>query len=1084
MAENSCKIMLGPARTGKRLRLAEQYTKTLKCAEESAQLVKSLWLLPSNSAVSETRDLIASLVTSAVLEPGIYTFAGFAEAVISESARPIRPITPLQQRHLLGQAIERARSENRLDYFLPVASTPGFFTQLTSWIAEQKRQDAWAEDLQKQASSKRERELALLYGEYQRLLAVGKLYDAEGRFWAARDILSAATGGKFSKIDQLVVTGFTDFTVAQLYILRTLAKVASQTRIALTADANLLETEGHFGRGMMFSPVCKTLRHLQEALPKAVLDYETGKLSLPKSLRVAEQRLFGEHSDDAADDSADPRTLRAIAAAGEQQELVLVAAQIKRQLLSGEIRPEQVAVVSRNLRADSARIAEVLQDHGIPYWMETQSRLAGSTLLRSLHQLLRLHVENWPFRLLLELAGNRTITAFDSPKDIRPRVALEQSIRTAQIPSGRKRLIEQLERWASASTKDREEPAKQAFVADQLLTLLSDRLDDLPAAAEFAEWPTHLESLLTALGVLKSGSLAEWRLISQALHAVGQAESWALGESQQADVRELLSALQTIGDQLAMPSTNDDVGRVRVLTAESARHLTIPHIHLVGLTEQSFSASVTSPQLDASPQRSAGQLAADQAEMMYLFYTMVTRATESLTISYPALDDKGQPLPPSPMLEELQRCFRPDSISTTIQQPGTAFELDSSPTSRTAHRHWAVLQAQQGQPALLAGLLGSLAVCGRATIGGIGAVASRAKREAFGPFEGLLESDVARKALTNAFDVSHLWSPSQLEDYAGCPFRFFAGQLLGLKPAKDITVANDMGRRGSMLHQVLASVHQRLAEQPLELSDDEPLRELLAERFREELANEIAAHPLSGLQESLREIERREVDSWATQYAEQELTYRSRWEEIDQPPRPAHFEVRFGPEVSGGDQAPQSPLSKPVPFELDLGEAQIRITGQIDRIDLGRVGEVTVFNIIDYKSGKEVRFKHEHLASGKQLQLPLYAMAAEQLLLADQGAQAMAVGYWSIQGKGFEKGALHLKTPAADGLQSSSEWEEIQAQLVETLKQLVNGVQQGEFPVYNSDENCTSWCDYRTICRVAQIRSLEKRWPEEGEPQE
>ena len=40
---------------------------------------------------------------------------------------------------------------------------------------------------------------------------------------------------------------------------------------------------------------------------------------------------------------------------------------------------------------------------------------------------------------------------------------------------------------------------------------------------------------------------------------------------------------------------------------------------------------------------------------MLLFYEVLTRATERLTISYPALDDKAQDLPPSSYVTELER---------------------------------------------------------------------------------------------------------------------------------------------------------------------------------------------------------------------------------------------------------------------------------------------------------------------------------------------------------------------------------------------------------------------------------------------
>ena len=100
-------------------------------------------------------------------------------------------------------------------------------------------------------------------------------------------------------------------------------------------------------------------------------------------------------------------------------------------------------------------------------------------------------------------------------------------------------------------------------------------------------------------------------------------------------------------------------------------------------------------------------------------------------------------------------------------------------------------------------------------------------------------------------------------------------------------------------------------------------------------------------------------------------------------------------------------LSTEKPFELDVSGERMRFTGQIDRIDVGRVGDSLVFNVIDYKTSALARVKPDEVRSGLQIQLPLYAMAAAELLLADKQAAALSAGYWSIRGKGFcRRGAV------------------------------------------------------------------------------
>ena len=80
----------------------------------------------------------------------------------------------------------------------------------------------------------------------------------------------------------------------------------------------------------------------------------------------------------------------------------------------------------------------------------------------------------------------------------------------------------------------------------------------------------------------------------------------------------------------------------------------------------------------------------------------------------------------------------------------------------------------------------------------------------------------------------------------------------------------------------------------------------------------------------------------------------------------------------------------------------VRLAGRIDRIDLGTVGGQAIFNILDYKTGGGMRFSLEACQRGTVLQLPLYALAAGELILNDRNAVPWQAGYWYISGDGFK----------------------------------------------------------------------------------
>ena len=176
---------------------------------------------------------------------------------------------------------------------------------------------------------------------------------------------------------------------------------------------------------------------------------------------------------------------------------------------------------------------------------------------------------------------------------------------------------------------------------------------------------------------------------------------------------------------------------------------------------------------------------------------------------------------------------------------------------------------------------------------------------------------------------------------------------------------------------------------------------------------------------------------------------------------------------------------EPEPFELVCGSETVRFSGRIDRIDLGQAGEQTVFNIVDYKSGRpSPRTSARSIDEGYSLQLPLYALAARELL-SEQQAVSYRAAYWHVAANGYqEKDAVKFQLDTAGQIQLSPEWESLEARLRLRVRSLVEGIRRGEFPMFSADDKCTSHCDFATVCRVNQTRQQEKTWqaPQEAPP--
>ena len=1103
-------ILAGSACSGKTERLLASYREKLFHSASNSSILRppqSLWIVSNLTLLAQLRDrLVATSPTEnstprSILNPALYTFTSFAQSIIARSDHFIRPISPIQKRRLLHHTIQAVKARGHLQHFAAVADTPGFVSQVDETIAALKRADSWPEAFQQWCDSRprsdlRNRELARLYVAYQGELQRLNLYDAEGRFWAAREILSQSRADKHRRYELVVFSGFNDFTTAQLDILRLLQQRSDKMQFALTVEAESDHPDSV--DTLVFSKPRNTLNRLQELFSSLEIQQLADSPAPEGSLRDLQQHALRETTVSNTG-KTEFSNAQIIAAASELGELEFIAQQIKTMLVEGRAQAEEMIVVHRGDEKNQACLASVFRDYGIPVWSEASSRLESEPLVRALSSLLRLIEEDWPFHALLDVIGNRLFRCWDEDNEsmdlsFRRRVAIESVLRSTQLPAGKKTLLEQLEYRANQTANDQPGLAnqrrdRQLLIAFDSLRHLDSRLEALPAEASIELWLTSLEQLLQQLGVFhsvtaRSPEADTWRQLRKALRKVEQLDVM-LGSSSKLKLAELQSLLANVTRTQRVASVQEPTGCVRVLSAETARKLSVEHLFLAGLNEQSFAeAQNSSVEIETASEASAPtemlDVSANEAgrsDSMLLFYELITRPTQSLTLSYPALDSKGQPLTPTPLLNDLQRSLAPRTICERQLSLGQAAEPGDQAVSVGDFRRQAIVRALDSDASWLAGMIShpTYVRAGSAVLSGVEGVAQRSKREGFSEFEGLITSPAAQSALSQRFDAEHLWSPSRLEGYAACPFRFFSEQLLGLQPLNELTLQNDARRRGSLLHQVLATIHEQLSQS----TDQDATADELIERFMEALDQLIKASPLRGINQSLQEIERREIEAWVPSYAEQEIDYRAQWQHLDVPPRPAHFEVRFGPKAhSSQDDSDQASMA--VPFELDLGDERIRLTGQIDRVDIGCVGDVRVFNIIDYKSGREVKLKHEKVCSGHQLQLPLYALAAERLLLAEQNAVALATGYWNIQGKGFQTkkgGSLIVRELAQGQLQSSADWRRLEPEILQRVQGIIREIRQGHFPVYNEDEQCTRSCELSTICRVAQIRSLEKVWP-------
>ncbi len=314
------------------------------------------------------------------------------------------------------------------------------------------------------------------------------------------------------------------------------------------------------------------------------------------------------------------------------------------------------------------------------------------------------------------------------------------------------------------------------------------------------------------------------------------------------DRKQAREALVDILGSQTLGSANDEPGRVRVLSAASARHLRIPYLFLAGLSEKSFPAADREDGVysQAEHQRliEAGlplpSRSDRQTDEMLLFYETITAATRRLYLSYPAVDESGEPLTPSPYLKEVEQACGTTPIARTEQIDLSPVPGEDDLCSIEAFRIRAVADAIQGKAELLAGFVGwdnqtgesvgrrspVAPVCdgpptrgdlvppyggnvAQAVLRGLEFSLARQNRERFVAAEGML-SPAAAKSLEAEFPSDRIFSATELERYAYCPYRYFLEKVLNVEPLEEVELEVDYMQRGQMAHALLAAFHRRV----------------------------------------------------------------------------------------------------------------------------------------------------------------------------------------------------------------------------------------------------------------------------------
>ncbi|MBU0641192.1 MAG: exodeoxyribonuclease V subunit gamma [Planctomycetes bacterium] len=985
-------FVLGRAGAGKTHHCLDAALANLACPNEHGRLIL---LVPEQASLQMERALVGRTLRQVYARAEVLSFTRLAQRVFGE----LGPEPNLLGAHARVLALRTvvARLPDTWRAFRAAAHTNGFFTQLDRVIEELLRENvspaefaAAVAHLEEADAQARAAEIARVYAAYVGWLGRERV-DPAARLAVLRERLAAS---EWLCDTRLWVDGFAGFTGQELATLVTLASGARETTITLLLDP----AAPAVAPGNRPDPL-HLFYHTESTYQRLMTLFDQAGIACHPPLRLTPARpprqrntamlarleagLATEHEEpprSTTTGASDASAVRVLACPTHRDELRQAARFIRQQVVesAGGLRCRDFALIARDLEPFADTVVEVFAEYGLPCFIDRRRPLRAHPLSRGVLALLDVATTDFA-----AAATTRLLRTGLLPLSRAQRECLENLIAGHEIRGAG---LWRRPRWDFAGDSQlgashgadpsgcvAESPelagARQRIVA-ALTPLLELAHADKPPAG--ATWARALHGV--AANLQFADCVNGWIAAARDTHAWESAElhrlAWdafcellenlhnVLGETpitagELAAVSGSILGEQTLG--LAPPTLD----QVLVASIERSRHPEIKHAWVFAFNEGIFPAPPPDDCLLTTTDRdrlSASGLPAPRAhrdaafDERLLAYIALTRASTSLTISYATTSTTGYPLQPSPLLGALLRVLPEVEVATpTEHEPPVCL-------NELVRRYLSVRQGD-APPQRVQALYEKLCQLLRSNDTGAARLAwllrgttYRNQPAAVGNFRR--PRDTEPKLIWRA-------SPSEIESYLRCPFQHFCSYGLGLEPRRGPQpVTWDLG---SSAHDILARVTRRALAEPgsVRAISDKRWQELLSAArsdFEANLPDDLGerrpqvAFLCSMLGSILKDVVAVHADRWRRGTFEPLLL--------------EHGFGRAGPE----------PALPPLALSAATGQ-RVEIHGQIDRVDICRVGDDAFVLVYDYKSSAEA-FTGDYL-SEKQLQLLLYLAALQ-----------------------------------------------------------------------------------------------------------
>ena len=382
----SLQLIYGRAGTGKSTVILEQVKNNLHSE------VKQYIIIPEQFSYSEEKKLMAELQENSIINAEVITFKRMAERVQTEVAGRTKSLLSKSGKAMIMYSI-LDKQKDKLQYIKNSSNNIDLGIQTIKDFKKNviKYQDieGLIESVDKPLLKAKLQDVNIIYSEYEKCIQE-KFLDEEDKISKLADNLETST--MFDNSD-IYIDEFSGFTKQEYQVIAKLLKKARKVRLAICLDElnEKNKTDIFYFNKSAVEELIDIATECGVEVEKPIYLNKQYKLKNPE-IKHLEQNLYAPTY---AKYAGEVKNIKTILTLNPYEEIEYVAKNIIKLVRDEGYKYSDIAIIARNIDEVQSKVKAILDNNGIPVFIDNKEDLARSQFIKYILALLEILAKNW-----------------------------------------------------------------------------------------------------------------------------------------------------------------------------------------------------------------------------------------------------------------------------------------------------------------------------------------------------------------------------------------------------------------------------------------------------------------------------------------------------------------------------------------------------------------------------------------------------------------------------------------------------------------------------------------------------------------